>query len=211
MDRFVTALQIALKAKHYRWPFPKLFLIITLTLLVAVVILQVVSDPKQFETEFGELSFTEQYQRIMLLLAAIICAWSIYRRRVFGIVFSQFFLLCASIGILSRETEFCAEPYRLTLDCAGTMIQPGITVAAIVIFLLYFAYCIWRRTTQTAVILHPRKSWPIAIILLLAAAGQYLESIHLNVAEEVIEFASYILLLLTSILIGFFLRDDQVP
>ncbi len=211
MDRFVKALQIALKAKHYRWPFPKLFLTVTLALLVSVVILQVVSDPKQFKTEFGEQSFTEQYQRIMLLLAAIICASTIYRRRVFGIVFPQFFLLCASIGILSRETEFCAEPYRLTLDCAGTVLQPGITIAAIVVFLLFFAYCVWRRTTQTAVILHPRMSWPVAIILALAVAGQHLENIHLYVAEEVIEFASYFLLLLTSILTGFFMRDDQVP
>ncbi len=211
MDRFVKAFHAAIKAKHYRWPFPKLFLFFTLVLLILVVVVQIMSDPTQFTADFGEQSFTEQYQRIMLLLAAIICAWTIYRRRLFGIVFAQFFLMCAAIGILSRETEFCEEPFRLTLNCAGTVLQPAITIAAIAVFLVYFAYCVWNRTTQTAVIIHPRMSWPVAIILALAVAGQHLENIHLYAAEEVIEFASYFLLFMTSILIGFFLRDDQVP
>ena len=196
---------------EFHWPFPKVILFFAGGFLAAIATVLATTDGDAMQLELGEMGAIEQVQRLALAVVFFLSLVSLCRPRASSFVFGHMFLACMSLSILFRETAFCDSPYQVTLSCAGHVTQPAVTILAMVIFLVFLIWWLWKKLAQTLILIHPRMTWPIGLVFTFAAVGQAMETGHWQIAEELFELSAYLLLVVIGVLSTFFMRREHLP
>ncbi|MFN7102707.1 MAG: hypothetical protein ACK4N1_08775 [Pseudorhizobium sp.] len=141
---------------------------------------------------FAENAAHEMAQSILLGLAVIVGGLATVRCGGVSRYAALVTALISYIGFV-RETPACRGDivhFCMSSDTHGTLITIGVVLILIATLVVELRA---RGTVLNAI--HPRVSWPLALVALLIGGSQISDGLHLVVLEETLELYSYVILL----------------
>ncbi|MFN7091069.1 MAG: hypothetical protein ACK4P4_11010 [Allorhizobium sp.] len=142
---------------------------------------------------FAENAAHEMAQSILLGFAAIIGGFAAVRCSGVSRYAALVTALISYIGFV-RETPACRGDvvhFCMSSNTHGTLIAIGVILILIATLLVELRA---RGTVLNAI--HPRVSWPLALVAVLIEGSQISDGLHLVVLEETLEIYAYVVLLL---------------
>ncbi|WP_117191224.1 hypothetical protein [Rhizobium terrae] len=198
-----------LRSSGPTWQYKRIWLDALIATLCLNVLAYVIFSKMGFTTFeiFEEDGPIEDLQSLVLAITVVLAVLAAFRTRILA-RFIAITTACIAVVFFMREMPICRGD--VTVYCVSKTSLPIVLGATALVLLIATVLFELRHRGGLSRAIHPRLSWPLALIALILAAGQAAEHFDIVEAEETFESYGFMVLMMSAVWLFRFSRKQPV-